>query len=459
MAILTMGGPQQPSAGTPAPTTPAATPAQPAAQPTTTQAAPNTTPASGSSQPSVTTPRYRTQAELKTSTLFNKELAVTNIAQQVSGMRWSVDYFNQIVGVNGQTKMPDINIPETSLSYNRIDKLDVYVDSGLPNSTVTDITGTGTINAGFVPFYGDAFITTVAGGRIAIFVITAVSKEYYNTHDIYRIEYKLTYFVDVNAGMYNDLIYKTVNSYVFDRTAIGTKGAPIILATDYVKKLDLNRVRVDMVNRYLDTFADTETKLLRLPTTASVYVDQLLNNFLLSMLSVEEFPKLLDLDRVDNGITSTSLWDALLNRDMGMFETCTVDMKYGMRNSRRSASVKLSSYLSMEYLITDTPVMVTATPQIKPNPLVTRKTVKSQVTPPNDAYVFSKDFYNMVNGVVWTDLETLVLQYIRGETLNRGLIDGIVADYKYWPYDEQYVLVPIVILLLTNLVNNTYSMA
>jgi len=449
MAILTMGTPQpQPAAGTPAAgTTPAATPAA------------NTTPASGTAQPSTTNPRYRTQAELKTSTLFNKELAITNIAQQVSGMRWTVDYFNQIVGVNGQTNMPDINIPETTLSYNRIDKLDVYVDSGLPSSNVTDITGTGTINAGFVPFYGDAFMTTVAGGRIAIFVITAVTKEYYNTHDIYRIEYKLAYFTDATPGMYNDLIYKTVNSYVFDRTAIGTKGAPIILSVDYVKKLDLSRVRVELVNTYLDTFLDPDTKLLRLPTTASLYVDQLVNNFLLSMLSVEEFPRLIDIARIEHGVTSTTIWDALLNRDLLTFETCNIDVKYGMKNSRRATSVKLISYLSMEYLVTDLPVTVTATPQVKVNPLIARKAVVSQLTPPNDAYIFSKDFYGMVNGTVWTDLETLVLQYIRGEALNRGLIDGIIADYKYWPYDEQYVLMPVLILLVSNLVNNTYSMA
>ena len=400
---------------------------------------------------------YRTQAELKTSTIFNKELSVSKIAHQVSGMPWTIDYFNQILNVNSQPLAPDINIPETTLKYNRIEKLDIYLDSGLPASNVVDITGSGTINAGFVPFIGDAFIATLAGGRIGIFVLTTVTKEYYNTHDIYKVDFKLTYFADISVAMYNDLIHKVARTYVYDKNAIDTFSNPIILASEYKKKLDISLLPNEIVNYYLDTFLDPETKTFRLPTVGSRYVDQLINNFMFSILSVHDFPKMSNMARLKHIDGVVSIWDALLKRDIKLLDVCNIGLTYAIADIGYSLSTKLISYLGIEFAITDRPNMAILTPSMKTNPLASRKVVTSPISNPDGKYILSSNFYNQTPGTIYTDMETLVIEYLRGEIPNVALLDNVIADYKYWTYEDQYMILPMLLIVIKSLMNNTYS--
>jgi len=400
---------------------------------------------------------YRTQAELKTSTIFNNELSVSTIAHQVSGMPWTVGYFNQILNVNTAPMAPDINIPEATLKYNRIEELDIYLDSGLPTGNVTDITGSCTINAGFVPFIGDAFTATLAGGRVGIFVLTNVSKEYYNTHDIYKADFKLTYFADESTAMYNDLIHKSVRTYVYDKDAINTFSNPIILASEYKKKLDMSLLPGHIIKHYMDTFLDVETKTFRLPTTASRYVDQLINNFMFKIISINDVPEMAELARLEPLDGIVSIWDALLQRDIGLLDICKIDLKYAIANVGRETSIKLVSYLGIEYAISGRPNLPTLTPNIKPNPLASRKSVASPVTAKDGNYILSASFYNRTPGVTFSNMETMLLQYLRGEIPNTALLGTVMAEYKYWSYEDQYNMIPMLLLIVQSLINNTYS--
>jgi len=400
---------------------------------------------------------FKTQQELKTSTVFNNELSVEKIKYQVDGMRWTVDFFNQILNVNTQPIAPDVNIPETTLKYNRIDKLDIYVTAGLPDGTVTDITGTGTINAGFIPYFGDAFTATLAGGRIGIFVITAVQKEYYNTHDIYIVDFKLTYFLDTSGVIYNDLVYKTVRTYVYDKDAVDTFSTPVLLAKDYVQKLDLAKQPIKIMNHYLKLFYDTDTKFLRLPTSASMYVDQLVVSAIFGIVSVNDVPELASLSRTASGIDSVTIWDAILKRDMELFNVCNIDVHYGINSVSNPISNKLVSYLGVSYLITDRVATLPYAPAIKDNPLTVRKTVESPVTAPDGKYLFSSAFYAQDPSVSFSGLETVLIEYIRGDIPNRAIVEQLLTEYPYWSYEHQYTLLPILLIIVKSLVVNTYS--
>ena len=400
---------------------------------------------------------FRTQEELKTSTVFDKELTVEKIKYQVDGMRWEVSYFNQILNINDQPVMPDINLPETSLSYNRIDKLDIYVSSGLPSSDVIDVTGSGTINAGFVPYYGDAFIATLAGGRIGIFVITSVTKEYYNTHDIYQVEYKLSYFADTSSEVYNDLIHKVVNKYVYDKDAINTFSNPVILDAEYKRRIALGRVPGQMLSHYLDIFYDNETTLLRLPTTVAMYIDQMVNHTILKVYSINDDHRLLKLSRLDKRINGDTIWDAVLKRDITILDTCVIDLGYMVNRIASTTGVKVATYLGIEYVVGESPAVLAPTPDVVVNPIAARKPVTLPVTQGTPGYILASEFYTRDPNFILSDFETALMQYISGELPNRDIIDTLIADYKYWPYDVQYVIVPMLMIMVKSLVVNTYT--
>lgn len=409
----------------------------------------------GDTPPPTDAHAFKTQQELKTSSLFEDELKASDIKYQVDGIPWTIGYFNQILNPNTQAMAPDINIPSTTLKYNRIDKLDIYVDSGLPNGTALDITGTGIINAGFVPYLGDAFIATLAGGRIGIFVLTAVRKEYYNTHDIYVVDYKLTYFADTSADVYNDLVMKTVRTYVYDKDSIGTKSAPVILAKEYVNKINLAEEVPKMVRHYIDTFFNNDTKYLELPTNTSTYVDQLATDTFLKVSSLEQVPELANIARGDILVNTDTIWDAILNRDISIFNTCRTQLGYGMHTNNNPATRSTASYLGITYTISDRYTSNQATPDVITNPTSARKVVPVPRTTPVDGYIFALSVYDRT--ATLTPLETVLIEYLNGDIPNRAIVEQLLAEYVYWGYEDQYLLIPILLVLVNTLVSNTYS--
>jgi len=404
----------------------------------------------------VTPAPFKTQRTLKTSTLFESELRTSAIRYQVDGMKWSIDYFNQILNTNTQPMAPDPNVPETTLSYNRIDKLDIYVSSGLPSGQAVDITGTGTINAGFVPYVGDAFLATVAGGRIAIFVLTTVTKEYYNTHDIYVVDYKLTYFADTSATIYNDLVYKTVRTYTYDREIAVSGGKPVLLNTDYKRRIDLAKQPVILARHYIKTFLDNNNMLLVLPTNTSVYTDQLVTDMFLKMVSVNDVPEVNTIVRTIPELQSITIWDAIINRDIDMLAAANRDIVYSHNVVGTGVSSRVNSYLGVTYALTERAVGISTVPNVVVNPIL-RTNVPPLRTRPTDKYIFSDSFYNNDPNVIYTDFETVLLEYIRGQLPNRAIVESLVASYKYWAYEDQYLLLPMLMVLVKYLVNTTYS--
>lgn len=400
---------------------------------------------------------FHTQAELQTSTLFNNELDVSAIKFQVDGMPWTIDYFNQILGPGQPPLAPDINIPETTLKYNRIDKLDLYIEVGLSPGAPIDATGTGIINAGFLPYIGDAFVATLAGGRIGILVLTDVRKEHYNTHNIYSVDYKLAYFADTSAAIYNDLVFKTVRTYIYDKTAIDTHSVPVILAKDYTKKMDMAREPKKIISHYMSKFFDDSSKMIRVPTATSVWSDQLVVNAIFKLVSVGESPELATATRLDNNINAVNIWDALFKRDIDLLEICETGMRFKVTPSRNGVSGRVASYLGLSYIICDDPTLAYVAPIVDDNPLSAKKVVDAPITTPGEPYIFSDAFYIQDPNTTFTYFETLVLEYLRGELPNRTNIEKAISEYKYWSYLDQYYLVPILLLLVKTLNSNNYS--
>lgn len=409
--------------------------------------------------PTPTTPvnKFRTQQQLKTSNLFESELSVSKIKYQLDGMKWTVDFFNQILNTNSQAMAPDVNIPSTTLSYNRINKLDIYVASGLPDSNVLDVVGSGHINAGFVPHLGDAFTATVAGGRIAIFVLTAVTKEYYNTHDIYAVDYKLTYFLDTSGAVYNDLVYKTVRTYIYDRYAINDNRVPVVLAADYVARLELNKQPKLMLDHYLDVFYSSDQNLLVLPTHTSIYVDQLTQDAVFKITSVRDDYRLAKIHRGTTGIKDPTIWDAILQQDPEILATCLTDINYHRRFTSAAAPTLSGSYLGVSYTMSDRPLSTVYVPDVIPNPLAARKNVPVPITMPVDAYIFNSAIYNNNTLGALTPFETILLEYINGSTPNLTYLNQLLTEYKHWDYVHQYHLIPMLIVLVNYVVKTTYT--
>ena len=268
--------------------------------------------------------KYLTQEELGTSVLYSKDHSLDHISQYISGMKWTVTYFLQLRNMNDEITQLDPRIPATIQKYHRINKLEIYVQNGIDQANVTNIEFEAVINAGFLPNKHDVVLVELMGGREALFILKEIDLRKYSLHDIYWCTFKLLTFVDTdNANLYNDLIYKTVKEYVYDKNHLLDYSAPVILQSDYKRKLNLKDSFREITQYYFDIFLDNDTCVLCPPTESSKYTDIYLSEFLFSIIESTDYPEMSKIVRIDKDKlrkVNVTIWDVILRRDITMLK-------------------------------------------------------------------------------------------------------------------------------------------
>lgn len=404
---------------------------------------------------------FVTREELKTSLVFNKEEPIETIANYINGMSWSVDYFLQIKNINDVANKPDVNKSAAIQKYNRINNLELILQSAINQDDFENIQGEAIINAGFTPCLYDAFKAKLIGGREAIFVIETLDKRNYNLRETYFVTFKLFATIDEEAIVYNDLVLKTIKEYVYDKNYLLDYGAPVILASDFKNKLNLKKELDTLINYYLKVFVNNDINVLALPTTTGTYVDTFLINFINRIIDVTKYPNFLKLSSLDNtsnlGVNYT-IWDAIINRDKSLLPLCSkdIDFKFTPNTSSYAISRHLS-FLGVNYIVGRTDTELTL-------PLLDIKidtdkdlTVMVSSNPNNKfSYVFSENFYSEKNIDKLGTIENLVLDFLDGKILDTNEISKCINEFKHWETLEQFYLIPVLIVLIKDSINNTF---
>lgn len=404
-------------------------------------------------EPVVPAHTYRKQDELKTSVLFNKETPLETIADNISGMSWEVNYFLQVLGINESPKMPDINSSQTVIKYNRISKLVITLQTAIDQTDPDEINGEAIINAGIVPNYGDPFIATLTGGREAIFYIDTVVKNNYNLHNTYKVTFKLLSFLDTNVEFYNDLVFKTLTEYVYDKKHLQDFSAPILIKEEYQEKVDLRKKPIEILDYYMEYMVNKEVNVIAAPTENSIYIDTLLNTFLSKIINYSDSLLYSKLNKINiDTVCKNSIWDVLLKRDINLLKR--VDKKVGFKFTPHTVSnpeVRHASYLGINFITDkiDTKLDIT----YSKNEFTDTHEVPVVF---DDNYVLSNSFYTQ-DIVNCTEFEKLVLQYLRGEVIDTDKLDKFLREYILWDREQQFYLLPILILLAKITVTNTFT--
>lgn len=413
-------------------------------------------PATGSN--ASTLHNYVPKEEVKAGSIFNKDTDITDIIQYVEGSKWEVDYFIQIRDVNDEPILPDVNVSNTVLKYNRINRLLLVVQDELNNANPNDpISGTAIINSGIVPNYGDVFKVTLLGGREALFIVNSVGKKIYDVHEVYNISYTLQVFLDTDTVMYNDLVYKTIKEYIYDKDYISDMSSPIILASDYVKKMDLKSYPRKILNYYLNTFLNKDLNVLSLPTESSVYVDTLLNDFLFKIVNHDDHSDIIKINRVEytNPRLKDTVWDVILDRDIDALSYTEKDLGFKYTPSTSSnPNARHIGYLGVNFIVD----MLFGSPALNvdviENPKYDANHVKL-IGDDKNGYIFSDSFYNNIT----TDglIEEALLNYINGDLITDDIITPLLDSYTKWSRIEQFYFIPLLLIFITDKVRNTYK--
>lgn len=465
---------------------------------------------------------YRNNQEMGTSTLFAKDHQLDHIVRYIKGMKWTVDYFLQLRGPNDELSQLDLNLPATTQKYHRINKLIITLQSAIEQSNVTEITGQAIINAGFLPNKDDIFVATLTGGREALFTITKVELRTYNLHQTYYVDFKLlTFFDKNNADLYNNLVFKTVKEYQYDKDHLLDYSAPVILKADYNKKINLKYKYKEIVDYYFTNFVHPTAKVLSPPTKSSVYTDTFITKFIFKIIDVNDTEHSNDIIKLDDSRFDKikfTVWDSLISRDPTMLKRCTRNigfkfMPYNLDNiiSRQFNYIGVNFTANIldnnekgvipeyEELSTkeqyfpknnemgwdsDSHSIVSNVPMPDIRNRVDssddsnadtnnnssdgnsngeergdKKVVGYQkpiLHPVNDVYVFSPFFYNkdLTNCGI---LEKAVWNYLDAEIINQDTLDILIEQYHMWSTKDQYYLIPVLLVLIKDSINNTFK--
>lgn len=405
---------------------------------------------------------YRTQEEMKTSTLYHKEVPLKNIIQYIKGMKWTVDYFKQVIDVNDTTTAPDVNIPATTQKYHRINKLILTIQSSIQQENLDSITGEAIVNAGFLVNVDDIFLATLTGGREAIFIITEKQIRTYNLHQAYYITFKLFNFCDDNPEVYNDLIRKVIKEYVYDKDHLLDFGAPTILQTDYKKKLDLKDKVAELLDYYMTRFVNEQSRVISPPTQGGVYTDQLLSNFLFKIVNQSDhlvMGKLTNIDTTYVQNVKLSVLDVILKRDLRLLKQCDKRIgfrfnPYGVMDAFNKQSNIHGIHFIVDKLNQDDPGVIPDIVELEYD-----RDFETYYRPRGvmgDKYIFSEAFYNQDKENCGT-LEFCLLEYLEGKIVPLEKLEHLIEQYYAWDTIEQFYLIPILIVLVKDSINNTFK--
>lgn len=406
---------------------------------------------------------FRTQEEMKTSTLFHSEQPLETIVKQIRGMSWSVNYFLQLKNINEELRLPDKELPPTVQKYNRIDNLVLHVQSPIDQGKPNEISGEAIVNAGFVPLTHDVFLATLLGGREAIFYITNVETRSYNLHKAYYVSYKLWTFIDTSPDLYNDLLTKVMKNYVYDKEHLLDYGAATILQTDYKDKLNLKYAVQDIIDFYMDKFVTKEKWLHAIPTHTSLYVDTMLTEMLFKVVNRDDHEKLTKLNALENDIgknIGVTIWDAILKRDKKILKRCErfIDFKFTPYTYDDMLNKKMQifavNFLANKIINPNEIAKI----NIIENPLQNNRPddYLNPISDKNKFYVMTEPFYLDIREEMGY-VEQLVMDYLEGKILNAENVKKMVDEYIYWTTRDQYYLLPIVIILLKECIQNTFK--
>ena len=392
--------------------------------------------------------------------LHGTNIDVHDVVQYVEGLPCEVTYFSRISDKDTELTMPDISIPPAVQQYNRIDKLIIMLQGGLPTELSDGtMTGEAIINSGFIPQRYDPFFMQMLNGKVGIFVITHVTKKVYNVRDIYHVEFSLHAFKDVNPDVYNDIVNKAARTYIYDKDYVKNNSAPVIVHKQYADKKYLDKAYYKVLDNYLNMFKDTDTNLLRLPTTSHVYSDLLLSNFLYKIVDTADNDKLSSLVRVDDSrnIGMYTIWDAVLFKDTRILSTCLRDVGYVKTSSIAGYESRTPYHLGIDYTTGDirgtVPPNYTVVGDVKPRNTTTYPSIRGTGV---NKYILTDDFYNG-NLSNLGDFERLVYNYVSNVEFNTAELIAIIEDHIYWDIEDQYTLVPLLLLLIKTKYHNTYK--
>lgn len=414
----------------------------------------------------------------------------SSLLKYVEGAPWDVDYFSQVHNKDNATYSQDPGQLALYQQYKRIEHLQLRVESPLTSQQDQDtkgfvVKGAALLPLSVIPNEGDMFVADVGDGREGVFQIDNSEKRSIFKEAVYYIEYTMLYYSDSEKERYNDLLNKVVQNlhYVKEFAQYGQNALVTTERLNTYKEIGYHYKRLKA--QYFQWFYSKEFATLILPgqiePTYDSYVVKAIQSLYLTN-DVYEFRAMRALNIEDDlYLKRPTIWDALLQRDEIILETC--EQQVGLasvlefQNDPMMETIRysglnyivypkiLNDAVDQSWSISKKPIGVSTLTSVstlygnldqitqdetytylgKQIPIVTPVTQ-------DDYYVFSQAFYEDKEDK--SLIEILARSYIEKKANDPVLVLKLLNSCWRWGGLERFYYIPVLMILASNIIKD-----
>ncbi len=405
----------------------------------------------------------------------SKYVPKSHIINNLEGDPWTVDYYQQRVGVGDMLQPLQLGTPAPYQQYNLIKRLVLKVTQPIDpsqdsESMAFNVTGTAGVFFGLKPNKHDMFLADIGDGRCGVFTVTESQRMSHTNEACYNIEYKLVY--ELNEVVEADFNKKTVETFVYVPEMIELLDNPFLTEANYAELIELNDLHETLSDSYERRYWSHEARTFAIPQQEELSYDAWHTRFITDVGVVDT--RFRNINNYSNGIVKTedvyTVWDCLL--DMSDSELPYLQHKLGLtevyhfKNLPVMRSIAWTHFTKTVYPkdvshledsldsfeVSNVRIQGenTYTPTVVPgqiNPRRNLMTVFNDVSVDDGYYIFSKAFYteDLENCCL---LEWAMLKMLRGDRIRPEVPQLLGTEIRKQPHLLQYYYIPVILLLI-----------
>lgn len=236
------------------------------------------------SYPGSPDPRNDTKPEIvadkyESNLIDTKEWVGVDIATQLDGSPWTVDFYHQVLGKNQSPSAPQPEQPDVYQQYRVIKRFELMVTSPLSNRQIPEtgsfeVTGEANIYPGLVPMQYDVFVAGAPDGQLALFVITDVERLTIFKRSAYTIRYVQKSFANVEWRQF--LADRVVETLHYRKDYLRNGRFPFLTTDQEVTSENIFQIRSDLIDRLNREFYNPRVYGFPIPGQAKLTYDPFL---------------------------------------------------------------------------------------------------------------------------------------------------------------------------------------
>lgn len=427
----------------------------------------------------------------------HKDTPLWSLDAFLSGSPWMVTYFAQRLGSNDTPKKLDPNSTPAYQSYDRIDRLEILVQTPLSPShrdkeQIMQVTGSATIYSFMTPNIDDYIVATSNLAKLGLFRITNVNRRTFERESVYVVEYTEEKEITSEDPEYKDLIRKVVKTMVFSKQRMIENRNPLLLRETYDKVVNLKFAYKNLVQNYFNLFFQVSSSTLLAPGQLLRHYDPMLSEFVCQIVSTMDAPQVQRMHLMsvnnDSHFQKDTLWSLLYKR--GLENLPYVLRKMGKINPsglRTPYFAKSGYFNNTDFMVVpfeldtdaisplDHRLIDYQSPFVVPTEFVRTKTfaglnidlvdavytelpeeipIYTPIHTLMSTYVFPDNFYN---GVKTSVMEILTLDYIQRAPINLDMLTFMISYYPKMERLEQFYFGPILMVLIKEADRGAYA--